>query len=590
MKYIKFIAMFFFSIFLISFILPQNIVVLPHARAQSNDRSKIIDRFLIKFYNWSWNMKNFLGFDSIIKDILFNPMRTPWKIGFRPALPEMFVVIPDTIDIRYLNQTEITIGLIDKDTGEWTVPGTNPFIAGTDYEFKLDFPSDVPENAFTYNFVLPVINTGEPVVTKLTINPNIPLLEAYPGDILITLNATKHITYKNFFSRKETGIGLPYALFYDWAWELAGKRHLERAAKAEFVVKVERFHFAVIDPPESIEVASDDIISIPIEIRNYGSHIDTFNFRAYTDPDSGLIVSPPPAVTIKPREVVQTKFSVATPRNFQDPGTVHSIEIEAYSVYDTEATFKNTVTIVTRGVYVSEFAAIYFAFFVLLIVLGALFLFYQRKRILSRYCKKPKKPWNLSEEKKYLEKLKKKDKKEFNKVFKMMEEEYTSSLLWYKYYKKAITAKKISKIKIIYLVKKVLNNFVLLIKKFVSKFKLPKRKLIKKPAKKKLIFKEKKAEKVAKLKKEKPMTTHKKKNLKQLIKNFSNFFKLPGKKVKEVKEVEEVKPIEIKKIEKRETPVIDKAVELEKRRKEQLLVKIQREQEKQRRKIKKSIH
>jgi len=47
---------------------------------------------------------------------------------------------------------------------------------------------------------------------------------------------------------------------------------------------------------------------------------------------------------------------------------------------------------------------------------------------------KPDKPWNLPEERKYLEKLKEKDKEEYNNVLKMMRDEYKSALLWYKSY------------------------------------------------------------------------------------------------------------------------------------------------------------
>ena len=96
---------------------------------------------------------------------------------------------------------------------------------------------------------------------------------------------------------------------------------------------------------------------------------------------------------------------------------------------------------------------------------------------------------------------------------------------------------------------------------------------------------------LTKKKKVKPVKAQKKKNLRQFTKNFSSYFKLPEKRVKKVRKVEEVKvlkeikPVEVKKVEKREIPAIDRRAELEKRRKEQLLVKIRREQEKQRRKF-----
>jgi len=575
MRFAKFIAFFFISIFLVSIIIPSSV-------AQSEDGYNIIDDMILWFYRWSNKpgpiMEITKGKVRGLKDTIFNENVVDWKVGARFGIPEMFYPDPKEIDIRYLNQTKIVLkmNVQEEDQGGGEKP-VNPWIVGMDYEFSLDFPDYIPENAFIYNFDPPFIREGEPRITNLTITPNLPL-EAYPGDLIIVINATKYVTYQNFILTTKSIL----IMRYEWAQKYIGKRLPDRPAYANILVKVDRFHLAEIRPPAAIEAKSDDIVTVPIEIRNFGSHIDTFNFRAYTDPDSGLIVSPPPAVTLKPREAVQTKFSVATPRNFQDPGTAHSIEIEAYSIYDTETTFKNTVTIITRGVYISDISAIYSAFLGLLIILGAVFLFYQRKRILSKYCIKPEKPWNLPEEKKYLEKLKEKDKDEYNKVFKMMEEEYTSSLLWYKYYVMSIKEKKIPKIKVIYLIRKALSIFVSLIKKFISKFRLPKRSIIKKPSKKKLLFKEKK---IVKAKKVKVLEAHEKKNLRQLIKNFSSYFKLPEKKVKEIKKVEEVKPIEIKKVEKREISVVDRRTDLEKRRKEQLLVKIRREQEKQRRKF-----
>ena len=553
MKYIKFIAMFLFSIFLISFILPQNIVVLPHAKAQSNDRLTIIDWFLIKFYNWSFDIT--FGDTDIgnIRSYLFNQYRTPWKVGVRLGLPEMFVVIPDTIDIRYLNRTEITIGIIDSETGEWMVPGTNYFISGTDYEFKLDFPSDVPENAFTYNFDPSIINTGEAVVTKLTINPNIPLLEAYPGDILITLNATKHMTYKNFFSKKETTIGLPWALFYPWAWELAGKRNLERSAKAEFVVKVERFHFAEIDPPEPIEAASDDIISIPIEIRNYGSHIDTFNFRVRTT-DEDMLITPPPALTLKPGEEAQALVGVAAPKSFISIGSTTSIFLDAYSVDDPKSVFSNTIILSTVGINATGGSAYSFiSLLITLFVVIAIILYFLKRRR-EKIIKKPEKPWEIPEEKKYLETLESKDKKKYNETLEMMRDEYKSALLWHKYYcdyllrKQKTSGKKIE---------------------IRSGFKVLSDKINKSLAKRKKARWDKLKAKEKKLKAEKKKVEPKKEEIKEI------------KPAEEPKKVEQVKQKEVKLKEK----IFNRQAVLEKRRKRQVIDRIKREQAKQIRKV-----
>jgi hypothetical protein len=202
----------------------------------------------------------------------------------------------------------------------------------------------------------------------------------------------------------------------------------------DVLLKVNRFHLAEIVPPRNIEIKPDDLVSIPIEIENLGSHIDTFNFRVTTNTGSELIISSPNALTLKPNEIGYTKIGVITPPNFLDPGTVHSITVEAYSIYEPDKVFTNTVTLTTRGVYVSEMGGIYSGFFGIIILLVVAFFLYRRKKRFDKICKKPEKPWEIPDEKEYLEELKKKDKEEYNEVLNMMQEEYESALLWYKSY------------------------------------------------------------------------------------------------------------------------------------------------------------
>jgi hypothetical protein len=292
--------------------------------------------------------------------------------------------------------------------------------------------------------------------------------------------------------------------------------------------------------PEKVEIGPNRLISIPLEVINLGSHVDVFNFRASTD--SKLLVSPPPPITLQPNEVGHTSIGVASLRLFNDPGSARSINIEAYSIYEPETVFNNTATVITRGIYISEMITFYFTNFIGLIVLIAAFIFYRKRRRLAKKCKKPDKPWTIPEEKKYLQDLRKKDRNKFEKVLLMMEDEYKSALLWYEDYRKSIQQKEKEKQK-----EGIVSILTSISKKLVKKKPIQPKK-VKKPVKK---------------------------EGKVGIGNvLTGFFKKPLKE----------KPIQLKK----EKKLVKKEIKVEddQRIKEKLLLKILREQEKQKRKLK----
>jgi len=312
----------------------------------------------------------------------------------------------------------------------------------------------------------------------------------------------------------------------------SGKRFLEQSVEIDIIVMVKRLHLIEIIPPSSyVELKPNRLFSIPLEVKNLGSHIDTFNFKINVDNDSGLLVAPPPAVTLYPNEVGRTIISIATPRNFRDPGTVHPIHVEAYSIYEPDKVFGNTVTIVTRGMYVSWIGTTYLTLFGLIIFSIVAFLLYRRKKLLVKICRKPDKPWNIPEEKKYLEKLKTKNTKKYDRVFKMMKDEYKSSLLWYKFYCKTESSK-VSK------TKKLTDIPIDVFRIIVG-----------------VVFR------------------------------FIGIFKRTEKKIERSKVTE---PEMFSEAEKRQ--LVDKTSETDERKKEQVILKIKKTQEKQRRKYMKSIH
>ena len=146
--------------------------------------------------------------------------------------------------------------------------------------------------------------------------------------------------------------------------------------------------------------------------------------------------------------------------------------------------------------------------------------------------KKPEKPWDVPGKKQYLEKLKKEDRKKYNTVLNEMNDEYKSSILSYKSYRKTILKESRKKS----------------LKRFTD------------------IFTRSGQEKKVKTK-----------NLekKQQISDISKAEEIKNKilKLKSPTKEEQIKS------------VIDKSAEMEKQRREQAIIKIKKAQEKQRRKI-----
>jgi len=531
MIYKKLVAVLLVSLFLL--------LILPQASAEVADQERLVDKLFTGFFKWSH--------ESMLGPVIFNPMSTSWK-AFRMFEPPFFTADPNTVDIRYLNKTEIIVF----STGYRKQP-----IAQREYiTFDLEFPENISEDAWFYTFDPPVIYTQEEATdigTKLTITTRITEGQVLPKDLSFRINVTRHTTFGNiYFPAKGTEFDkFPSRFFWFFSAVTAGFGRLY-SGKTEkdwilldIMVKENRYHLLEITPPESMEMGPDELLSIPVKIKNLGSHADSFNFRVNTSTTANddLLISPPSAITLNPGEVGYTSLSVASPRDFNDPGTLHSINIEAYSIYEPDKVFVNTVVVVTRGMYVSEMNGYYTSLIGLLVLLIAGIYLYRRNKVLNKFCKKPEKPWNIPGEKKALEKLKETDKKEYDKVFSMMGEEYQSSLLWYKHYRKEMLAKVHTKISLREFAKQ-------MIKKTISLFRLP----LKKEKKKKIV--------------KKPV----------VIKP----------KVKEIPKAKEITPAKTAEIERK--AMIDSKAEQEKLRREKLLLKIKRKQEKQRRKFKQSIY
>lgn len=102
------------------------------------------------------------------------------------------------------------------------------------------------------------------------------------------------------------------------------------------------------------------------------------------------------------------------------------------------ATRSISVPVIINGGYVNPVWVFWLVFITVAVILLFLFLARRKERIEEELLGKPQKPWTIPVEALYLRVLRQKDERAWYVVrHHLMEEEYQSSLLWYKAYKKA---------------------------------------------------------------------------------------------------------------------------------------------------------
>jgi hypothetical protein len=226
-----------------------------------------------------------------------------------------------------------------------------------------------------------------------------------------------------------------------WGKDLSGHVIVD-PIDVDVLVKVKPYHSVKFDAVPYLIFRPDEIVSIPITLQNLGNYNDTFSFRVVSEHDD-IIVTDPTSITLAPGETSDTYLGVTIPPSVFDYGTIHQIKIEAYSIDQENITIaEQTITLESKGVYFSELNSLGIVFLIFIFILFVLFIIIRRKRLMQKLCIKPDKPWEIPEEEKYLEKLKKDDKQKYGEVLKMMKDEYNSALLWYDSYIKSIIQQK----------------------------------------------------------------------------------------------------------------------------------------------------
>jgi len=479
---------------------------------------------------------------------------------------------PPFFEISYNETVNLEIGMLNLDTGEFETKYWGLYEERFLNFEVIEYPGGNEHGKWFVTFDPPTVRVQEGVVLKTNASislrsPRLAEESIQNGILKIRIHDTW--VFGDIYRPREGGyfdeFGKRALWFYlaitqGWGKELSGHA-LTDPYDVDILVKVKPFHSVAFDSVPYIAVRPDEIVSIPITLQNN----DTFSFRVVSDHDD-IRIAEPMSITLAPGEVNNAYLGVSIPPSVFDFGTIHNIELEAYSIDEVNTTIASrTITLESKGVYFSEVSSLGIFFFIFIFIILVIFVMMRRRRLLDNICVKPDKPWDIPEEQKYLENLKKEDKQKYNEVLKMMEDEYKSALLWYdSYIKSALQPKPVKKEK----VKKV--------KKEKPKKKIkPFFKKTEKPIEEKTV-------KEKSVKKEKP------------IKKVKYFFKKADKPIEEtsikekpveMKEKEDIKIIEEPIINKKE--YIDKKTLAEKLKKERSLKKIKHDQEKQKRKLSK---
>jgi hypothetical protein len=209
----------------------------------------------------------------------------------------------------------------------------------------------------------------------------------------------------------------------------------ENMRYVDIIVKVKPYHKVSLSTAEYHTLTPNQVAAIPISVTNEGNYKDTIGFKVASK-NKKITLIDPVDITLKPGENADTLLGVAVPPNIFEIGTLHNVTIQAFSIENPDNIIEEkTVILKTGGFYLSEYFISIIGGILLFLVIIYIYYSSKRKKSLEKYYIAPEKPWEIKEEKEYLENIKKKDKEKYEETLKQMGEEYTSAMLWYKDHK-----------------------------------------------------------------------------------------------------------------------------------------------------------
>ena len=362
---------------------------------------------------------------------------------------------PPVIEIGYNETVNINLGMIDPGSGEFEVFDNDATIFTSRYlNFEvIKYPGGTDAGSWFVSYDPYTVNVekGSILKTNVTISLTSPPIASNAIQSgLFTFRIADTWAYGNlWFPPKGSPMDVPISRFM-WFFSAAfilrfGKYSgiVETEYKEiSILVKVKPYHALKIDSVNLINLKPDQITSIPITLKNLGNYNDTYNFTIASK-HKDIKISNPTSITLAPGETKEIYLSVSVPQSAFDYGTLHNVKIQAYSIHDPNVIIaEQKIFIETKGIYLSEMGGALLGLLFIVLIFAVAFYVHRRRNFIKKHCTKPDKPWEIPKEKKYLDKIKETDKKKYKETMKMMQDEYSSSLLWYQNYCKAITKPK----------------------------------------------------------------------------------------------------------------------------------------------------
>jgi len=362
---------------------------------------------------------------------------------------------PPVIEIGYNETVNINLGMINPGTGEFEVFDRDVTIFTSRFlNFEvIKYPGGTDAGSWfvSYDPYTVDIEKGSILKTNVTISLTSPPVASNAIQSgLFTFKISDTIAYGNlWFPPKGSPMDVPISRLMWFLSAAVIMRFGKYSGTVETVdkeinvlVKVKPYHALKIDSVDLINLKPDQITSIPISLKNLGNYNDTYNFTIASK-HKGIKLSNPTSITLAPGETKEIYLSVSVPQSAFDYGTLHNVKIQAYSIHNPNVTIaEQKIFIQTKGIYLSEMGGALLGLLFIVLIFAVAFYLHRRRKFIKKHCIKPDKPWELPEEKKYLNKIKKTDKKKYEETMKMMQDEYTSSVLWYKNYCDVITKPK----------------------------------------------------------------------------------------------------------------------------------------------------
>jgi len=331
---------------------------------------------------------------------------------------------------------ESTIGLRFNQSGfNWTFQNSKGF-----FYSKLFLPLRFPSLRYLLGYNSVVFEAeviGNPLGWEAWVSPS--SVTYFTGNSSAEMNL--HVKVSRPTTANTATIRIKYTAY-------SGGSNIMGTSSTDVLVSVKQYHLAEVNPLyQHKEVSPNTVDYFPIEVTNRGNYEDTFDFKVSNE-SNGFLGLVSGQLTLKPGEIGQISIMVLTPYVYlYDFGTQTSINISAYSVYEPSKKFSASISITSKGFLISEL----FLLTITIIILTIIFIYFIPNIIIDKrriqIYGKPDKPWKLPNEEKYLQELRKGDRKQYNKIKNMMKDEYQSSLLWFKdYIKNKIIKEKKQKI------------------------------------------------------------------------------------------------------------------------------------------------